>query len=353
MALTFSTLQEANEQIANDADQGYQSKALRTPSGYRVIRIGAIDITNKATEREYYQARVKSLHNEEISKPVVQTYGGKENPLSEKIAKDIESRKEMKVRGAQRNIENLKVRGQKVVNELYTRYGNTNGDINQLRKNMDTQYSIAQSIYNDKSKSLIEQTHANAKMLLINNDIRKLNSIEKSAVKSQSVVDTIGKGGSLPVGERVAITAGNTALQATEQGIKATKIAVKEYKPTQQLSSKVMLQKQVDDNLPSAPAGATTAFGQHGPRTYRITNNLQGHPEIAQEVRGSSTIGVGRPGIMAKSIASPDDVEPVKKGLSRRYISQHKSVSFAHDAVPEDETIDSNTQQINFVKGLG
>ena len=109
--------------------------------------------------------------------------------------------------------------------------------------------------------------------------------------------------------------------------MKLVKAAGAEYHPSAATKAKINQapQRMVNDTIPAAPEGEQTVYGNHNPRTYRITNNTQGVPEIAAKTRGSSVIGQGKPGIMAKSIASSDQSQPQQSAQSEQQPEQQQS----------------------------
>ena len=112
--------------------------------------------------------------------------------------------------------------------------------------------------------------------------------IANIGVNAKSAVEQISAGG-------IATTV------AVQQAIvphvtKLSKAAVQEFEPTKKLMRAP--QRMAEDNLPSAPAGEKTVFGQHGERQYKIANNTQGVPKIAvKSVARGSVIGNGNPKI--------------------------------------------------------
>lgn len=106
-------------------------------------------------------------------------------------------------------------------------------------------------------------------------------------------------------GEKI-VTTGITS------GVAIGKAAIAEIQPTRQLIPQVMLKKEVEDNIPSAPPGQPTVFGRHGYRTYKIGQQV-GQPAAIAEDEGS-VIGEHAPRIMAKNAGTMDFSGGMKSG---------------------------------------
>jgi hypothetical protein len=373
--LTFDDITEARDYINQQKSKGIKTRLIILPSNqFKVFSIGdekpSVNIPPKSginlgtpIINQYQQNEAA----ESISKAEIKAHK-KELDERLKVLKEQEAQLRQQKRSGART-EYIGIAGTKGLPVQISRGAATRGA--QVEESRVTQaqniLNILAAKYNKLPGHGSQPVNPNDfdVMKIMANQYDKTGTDTRAIEHAQQTIQTGGKMSSVEsIATQGAVTAEQVATKAVTGTVKLVKAASNEFHPAPEAAKRIRQapQRMAEQNIPSAPQGQKTVFGQHGQREYKIADT-QGVPAIASgSVRGK-TVGEGTPSIAANTTeragdklmmgyhqeqTQPPQLQPTQRGIKTHPMTRRDGVDFGADT--SDKTVDADARTLDFTK---